>query len=156
MSNWEARSLSRGQVKYAALDVLVAGQVFRGLRLWHSSPSPCASCLLPLGAVLVGSGAQGHPGSGSPAAAAAEAAAAGGGGGGGAPAPAAGAAEPAAAAGDASPAGERPFACTASGCGRAFSDAKAYLNHCGVAGHAPAWAFCDACGRMHPLGRRGG
>jgi hypothetical protein len=41
----------RTQVKYAALDVLVAGQVFRGLRLWHRSPSPCARCLQPLGAV---------------------------------------------------------------------------------------------------------
>lgn len=39
------------QVKYAALDVLIAGQVFRGLRLWHRSPSPCAGCLQPLGAV---------------------------------------------------------------------------------------------------------
>lgn len=47
--NWEARDLSRAQVRYAAMDALVAGQVFRGLRLWHSSPSPCASCLLPLG-----------------------------------------------------------------------------------------------------------
>lgn len=52
MSNWESRVLTKSQVKYAALDVLVAGQVFRGLRLWHSSPSPCASCMQPLGAVL--------------------------------------------------------------------------------------------------------
>jgi hypothetical protein len=39
------------QVKYAALDVLIAGQVFRGLRLWHRSPSPCATCFQPLGVV---------------------------------------------------------------------------------------------------------
>ena len=29
----------------------VAGQVLRGLRLWHSSPSPCAACRQPLGAL---------------------------------------------------------------------------------------------------------
>ncbi|GBF96402.1 ribonuclease H [Raphidocelis subcapitata] len=51
MSNWECRVLTRAQIKYAALDVLIAGQVFRGLRLWHRSPSPCASCLQPLGAL---------------------------------------------------------------------------------------------------------
>ncbi|WIA33866.1 hypothetical protein OEZ86_006968 [Tetradesmus obliquus] len=44
MSNWELAQLSRAQVKYAALDVLVAGQVFRALRLWHSSPSLCEVC----------------------------------------------------------------------------------------------------------------
>ncbi len=43
--------LTREQVKYAALDVLIAGQVYRGLRLWHSSPSPCAGCLQLLGSV---------------------------------------------------------------------------------------------------------
>lgn len=37
------------QVKYAALDVLVAGQVFRALRLWHSSPSMCEGCHYYLG-----------------------------------------------------------------------------------------------------------
>ncbi len=52
MSNWEARTLTLSQVKYAALDVLIAGQVFRGLRLWHSSPAPCAKCKQPLGAPL--------------------------------------------------------------------------------------------------------
>ena len=31
------------------VDVQVAGQVLRGLRLWHSSPSPCAACRQPLG-----------------------------------------------------------------------------------------------------------
>ncbi|KAK9839236.1 hypothetical protein WJX81_003150 [Elliptochloris bilobata] len=50
-SNWGARQgLTAAQVSYGALDVLVAGQVLRGLRLWHSSPSPCASCRKPLGA----------------------------------------------------------------------------------------------------------
>lgn len=49
MSNWEAAVLSRMQVKYAALDVLVAGQVFRALRLWHSSPSLCEVCHYNLG-----------------------------------------------------------------------------------------------------------
>jgi hypothetical protein len=51
MSNWECVSLTRSQVKYAALDVLVAGQVFRALRLWHSSPSLCEVCHYNLGAV---------------------------------------------------------------------------------------------------------
>eukprot|EP00878_Enallax_costatus_P026379 GHUV01028310.1.p1 GENE.GHUV01028310.1~~GHUV01028310.1.p1 ORF type:complete len:214 (+),score=26.47 GHUV01028310.1:185-826(+) len=49
MSNWEASIISRNQVKYAALDVLVAGQVFRALRLWHSSPSLCEVCHYNLG-----------------------------------------------------------------------------------------------------------
>jgi hypothetical protein len=39
------------QVKYAALDVLVAGQVFRALRLWHSSPSLCEVCHYDLASV---------------------------------------------------------------------------------------------------------
>ncbi|KAL3147260.1 hypothetical protein ABBQ32_002751 [Trebouxia sp. C0010 RCD-2024] len=41
MSNWEARTLTSQQIKYAALDALLTGQVFRGLRLWHSAPSAC-------------------------------------------------------------------------------------------------------------------
>jgi hypothetical protein len=51
MSNWERVSLTRGQIKYAALDVLMPGQVFRALRLWHSSPFPCEVCHYHLGAV---------------------------------------------------------------------------------------------------------
>ncbi len=51
MSNWENKVLTRPQVKYAALDVLIAGQVFRGLRLWHRAPTPCAGCLQLIGAV---------------------------------------------------------------------------------------------------------
>ncbi|EFJ51774.1 hypothetical protein VOLCADRAFT_87286 [Volvox carteri f. nagariensis] len=43
-SNWAAPQLTSHQLKYASLDVLVAGQLFRALRLWHSSPSPCADC----------------------------------------------------------------------------------------------------------------
>lgn len=49
-SNWAARKLTMHQIKYAALDVFATGQVYRGLRLWHSSPSPCSSCLQPMGA----------------------------------------------------------------------------------------------------------
>jgi hypothetical protein len=56
MSNWETRSLSRAQVSYAAMDVLVVGQVFRGLRLWHTCPAPCADCVQLLGAVPEGDG----------------------------------------------------------------------------------------------------
>jgi len=36
-------------VKYVALDVLVAGQAFRALRLWHSSPALCELCHYHLG-----------------------------------------------------------------------------------------------------------
>ena len=52
MSNWEARHLDSQQVHYAALDALVTGQVFRGLRLWHSAPSACATCHQTLGEAL--------------------------------------------------------------------------------------------------------
>ncbi|MEW5316383.1 MAG: hypothetical protein WDW38_007761 [Sanguina aurantia] len=51
-SNWAARKLTMHQIKYAALDVFTAGQVFRGLRLWHSSPSPCSDCRQDLGTFL--------------------------------------------------------------------------------------------------------
>ncbi|KAL4545176.1 hypothetical protein Ndes2526B_g02288 [Nannochloris sp. 'desiccata'] len=32
-----------------ATDALVTGSVFRGLRLWHASPSPCTACRQPFG-----------------------------------------------------------------------------------------------------------
>jgi 3'-5' exonuclease len=54
MSNWEAARLSRGQVKYAALDVLITGAVLRALRLWHASPSPCEGCGALLGGAITG------------------------------------------------------------------------------------------------------
>ncbi|GLC38549.1 hypothetical protein PLESTB_001738500 [Pleodorina starrii] len=52
-SNWAAPQLTNHQLKYASLDVLVAGQLFRALRLWHSSPSPCADCRSPIGELLL-------------------------------------------------------------------------------------------------------
>lgn len=52
MSNWEARQLSARQVQYGALDAVVTGHIFRGLRLWHASPSACTACRQMLGAVL--------------------------------------------------------------------------------------------------------
>lgn len=52
MSNWEARKLNAAQIQYAALDALMTGQVFRGLRLWHSAPCACATCHHALGKVL--------------------------------------------------------------------------------------------------------
>ncbi|GLI63902.1 hypothetical protein VaNZ11_007024 [Volvox africanus] len=52
-SNWAAPQLSNHQLKYASLDVLVAGQLFRALRLWHSSPSPCPNCRSPIGELLL-------------------------------------------------------------------------------------------------------
>ena len=48
-SNWAAPRLTPHQIKYAALDVFSAGQLLRGLRLWHSSPSPCSACRKPIG-----------------------------------------------------------------------------------------------------------
>ncbi|GFR45516.1 hypothetical protein Agub_g6908 [Astrephomene gubernaculifera] len=51
-SNWAAPSLNNHQLKYASLDVFTAGQLFRALRLWHSSPSPCAACRNPIGELL--------------------------------------------------------------------------------------------------------
>ena len=51
MSNWEAWNLSAPQIQYAALDAIITGHIFRGLRLWHASPSACTSCRRPLGAV---------------------------------------------------------------------------------------------------------
>lgn len=55
-SNWAAKRLTMHQIKYAALDVFTAGQVFRGLRLWHSSPSPCSDCKQDLGSFLAFNG----------------------------------------------------------------------------------------------------
>lgn len=52
MSNWEARRLTQGQVVYAALDALITGQIFRALRLWHSSTSACSTCLSPIGSLV--------------------------------------------------------------------------------------------------------
>lgn len=52
MSNWEAPKLKPQQVTYAALDALIAGAVFRALRLWHSLPSDCSVCRVPLGALV--------------------------------------------------------------------------------------------------------
>ena len=39
MSDWEQKALSQQQIVYAALDALVTGQLFRGLRLLHSNSS---------------------------------------------------------------------------------------------------------------------
>lgn len=48
-SDWQRAKLTPAQVQYAALDALVTGSVFRGLRLWHASPSPCTACRQPFG-----------------------------------------------------------------------------------------------------------
>lgn len=41
--------MSEAQVKYAALDALVTGDLFRALRQLHANPRPCQGCSLPLG-----------------------------------------------------------------------------------------------------------
>ena len=52
MSDWEAADLSIRQIHYAALDALLTGHIFRGLRLWHQCPSSlCMTCQQPLGKV---------------------------------------------------------------------------------------------------------
>jgi len=51
-SDWQRPQLTPAQVQYAALDALVTGHVFRGLRLWHASPSPCTACKAPLGVMV--------------------------------------------------------------------------------------------------------
>ena len=48
-SDWQRSKLTPAQVHYAALDALITGSVFRGLRLWHASPSPCTACKQPFG-----------------------------------------------------------------------------------------------------------
>lgn len=52
MSNWEARRLTQDQIIYAALDALIAGQIFRALRLWHSSTSACSTCHSLIGSLV--------------------------------------------------------------------------------------------------------
>ncbi|KAJ9520089.1 hypothetical protein QJQ45_030012, partial [Haematococcus lacustris] len=52
MSNWAAQTLNLNQIKYAALDVFAAAQVFRGLRLWHACQSSCPECSHPVGQQL--------------------------------------------------------------------------------------------------------
>jgi len=57
MSNWERRTLSTQQVLYAALDALLTGHVYRGLRLWHhyhsgnEASSQCGVCQQAFGMV---------------------------------------------------------------------------------------------------------
>ncbi len=52
MSNWEARRLTQDQIVYAALDALITGQIFRALRLWHSSTSACSTCHSLIGSLV--------------------------------------------------------------------------------------------------------
>lgn len=49
LSNWEDSFLTARQVRYAALDSLVAADVFRGLRFYHAEPQECSKCNLKLG-----------------------------------------------------------------------------------------------------------
>ena len=49
MSNWESYQLTPRQVRYAALDSLLTGDLFRKLRFLHSFPQPCTGCSLQLG-----------------------------------------------------------------------------------------------------------
>eukprot|EP00890_Picochlorum_soloecismus_P000282 jgi/Picsp_1/1254/NSC_04735-R1_3 -5 exonuclease len=48
-SDWQAERLRLSQIKYAALDALATGHIFRMLRTWHASPEPCLGCSQPLG-----------------------------------------------------------------------------------------------------------
>lgn len=53
MSNWEARTLAPAQLRYAALDAFVTGQLFRLVRRWRRDLgiACCATCLIPFGQV---------------------------------------------------------------------------------------------------------
>ena len=48
-SNWEATHLNTRQLRYAALDALITGDLFRGLRALHAAPKACPGCPLSLG-----------------------------------------------------------------------------------------------------------
>lgn len=48
MSDWEAPSLTKNQIRYAALDALLTGEVFRALRVLHAGHDVCAGCETPL------------------------------------------------------------------------------------------------------------
>lgn len=48
-SDWQAERLRLSQIKYAALDALATGHIFRMFRTWHASPEPCLGCSQPLG-----------------------------------------------------------------------------------------------------------
>jgi len=41
MSNWESSHLDARQIRYAAMDALVTGDLFRALRQLHANPTPC-------------------------------------------------------------------------------------------------------------------
>ena len=53
MSNWEARTLAPAQLRYAALDAFVTGQLFRLVRRWRRDLGSvcCTTCLIPFGQV---------------------------------------------------------------------------------------------------------
>lgn len=53
MSNWEAKTLTAMQLRYAAFDVLMTAAIFRCLRFWHAKAEACGSCLRELGALIV-------------------------------------------------------------------------------------------------------
>lgn len=52
-SDWQADKLSPSQIKYAAFDAFITAHVYRGLRLWHASPSSCTQCKHLLGVTSV-------------------------------------------------------------------------------------------------------
>ena len=43
-SDWQRHVLSTGQIRYAALDAFVTGEIYRTFRLWSESPKVCQSC----------------------------------------------------------------------------------------------------------------
>ena len=49
MSDWEASQLNPAQVRYAALDSLIAADIFRALRFYHHLKPECRSCSTLLG-----------------------------------------------------------------------------------------------------------
>lgn len=43
-SDWQRHVLSSGQVRYAALDAFVTGEIFRTFRAWRALPKRCVTC----------------------------------------------------------------------------------------------------------------
>lgn len=51
-SDWQRHELSAGQIRYAALDAFVTGEIFRMFRFWNEAPSLCLSCNTERGSIL--------------------------------------------------------------------------------------------------------
>ena len=51
-SDWQRHTLSVAQVRYAALDAFVTGEIFRTFRVWENTPQQCLACKRDQGSVV--------------------------------------------------------------------------------------------------------